>query len=197
MNINWNWYARRDLRKIHRWGAILVALPFLIVLLSGLFLQVKKQFDWIQPPTETGSQTGASLSFDEILSTAKTIPELEAESWSDIDRLDVRPEDGVIKIRGNNGWEAQIDAHNATILNVGQRRSDIIESLHDGSWFHDKAKLWIFLPTAIVVTILWLTGIYLIGVPYFAKWQNRKRLRERKKKRKEKKKSLNKLHHTV
>lgn len=185
-----NWYTRRDLRKVHRWGAVLIALPFLVVLVSGLFLQVKKEFGWIQPPTQQGSATGASVSFEDILSTAKTIPELEVTGWKQIDRLDVRPDDGVIKIRGTNGWEAQIDGNTAEVLLVSQRRSDLIEAIHDGSWFHDKAKLWIFLPTAAVVTILWLTGIYLICVPYFAKWQNRKRLDRRKKKRRRKKKEL-------
>jgi hypothetical protein len=34
----------------------------------GLLLQVKKQFDWIQPPTQVGSGSGApELSFQEIL----------------------------------------------------------------------------------------------------------------------------------
>lgn len=188
--MNWNWYARRDLRKIHRWGAILIALPFLIVLISRLFLQVKKEFGWIQPATQQGSATGASVSFEDVLSTAKTIPELEATSWKQIDRLDVRPDDGIIKIRGTNSWEAQIDANTAEVLLVSQRRSDVIEAIHDGSWFHDEVKLWIFLPSAVVVTILWLTGIYLICVPYFAKRQNRKKLAKRKKKhRREKKQS--------
>ncbi|HAH49814.1 MAG TPA: hypothetical protein DCL80_00490, partial [Balneola sp.] len=36
-----SWHARRDNRKIHRWGAIIIAIPFLIVLITGLFLQVK------------------------------------------------------------------------------------------------------------------------------------------------------------
>lgn len=184
--MDWNWYARRDLRKIHRWGAILVALPFLIVLISGLFLLVKKDFGWIQPPTQEGSKAGASLSFDEILATARTVPELKTNKWEDIDRLDVRPDDGIVKIRGMNGWEAQIDAHTAEVLHIGQRRSDVIESLHDGSWFHDRAKLWIFLPVAIIVTILWLTGIYLICIPYFARWQNRKKMAQRKNRRRKK-----------
>ena len=34
MNIN----LRKDSRKLHRWGALLIALPFLIVLLSGIYL---------------------------------------------------------------------------------------------------------------------------------------------------------------
>jgi uncharacterized iron-regulated membrane protein len=191
--MNWNWYARRDLRKIHRWGAILIALPFLIVLLSGLFLQLKKEFNWIQPPTQEGTKTGASLSFNEILATAQTIPELKTSTWEDIDRLDVRPDNGIIKIRGTNGWEAQIDGHSADVLSIAKRRSDIIESLHDGSWFHDEAKLWLFLPTAIVVTILWITGIYLFCIPYFAKWQNRKNLARRKRKRRKRREQKNNI----
>lgn len=182
MDIN----LRKDSRKLHRWGSILIALPFLIVLLSGLLLQVKKQFDWIQPPSQKGSSVGASVSFDKILTIAQSIPELNTREWTDIDRLDVRPDDGIIKIRGTNGWEAQIDSHTGEILQVAQRRSDFIEAIHDGSWFHDKAKLWIFLPSAAVVVTLWLTGIYLFFYPYFAKWKNRKRLKERKLKRREK-----------
>jgi len=174
---------RKDSRKLHRWGAILVSLPFLIVIISGLFLQVKKEFDWIQPPTQSGSAPGVSLPFDSVLTTARSIPELGVKDWIDIDRLDVRPDDGIIKIRSTNSWEAQIDAHNGKLLQLAKRRSDLIESIHDGSWFHDKAKLWIFLPSAIIVFILWITGIYLFFYPYFAKRRNRKKLEERKRKR--------------
>ena len=183
MNIN----LRRDSRKLHRWGAILIALPFLIVLISGLFLQVKKEFGWIQPPSQSGSATGASISFERVLNIAKTIPELDAQSWKGIDRLDVRPDDGIIKIRGNNGWEAQIDSNTGEILQVAQRRSDVIEAIHDGSWFHDRAKLWIFLPSAVVILMLWLTGIYLFFYPYWAKRRNRQKLKKRKEKRRQRK----------
>lgn len=179
MNIN----LRKDSRKLHRWGAILIALPFLVVLISGIFLQVKKEFDWIQPPSQTGSSDGASIAFDSILSIAKSVPELKIKQWTDIDRLDVRPDDGIIKIRATNSWEAQIDAHTGEILYLSKRRSGLIEKIHDGSWFHEQAKLSLFLPSAIVVSILWLTGIYLFFYPYFAKRQNRKKLQKRKLKR--------------
>ncbi len=185
-----NWHTRRDFRKIHRWGALLIALPFLIVLVTGLFLQVKKEFSWIQPPSQKGSisyQT-PEIGFESILEISKSDPEAQIASWKDIDRLDVRPDDGIVKVRSVDGWELQIDLGSGKILSSMMRRSDIIESIHDGSWFHDQAKLWIFLPSAIVVTILWITGIYLFFLPYFAKWQNRKRLKNRKQKRRKRKK---------
>ena len=170
---------RRNSRKLHRWFSILITIPFLIVLLSGLLLQVKKQFDWIQPPSQDGTPWKLELSFEEILTAAKSVPKADINSWEDIDRLDVRPDDGIIKIRGTNNWEIQIDASNGEVLQTAYRRSDIIEALHDGSWFHDKAKLWIFLPSAVVVTLLLSTGLYLFFYPYFASYFNKKRLEER------------------
>lgn len=42
-------------RKLHRWGALLTAVPLLLVIVTGLLLQVKKEAAWIQPPTMRGS----------------------------------------------------------------------------------------------------------------------------------------------
>lgn len=177
-----SWHARRDNRKIHRWGAIIIALPFLIVLITGLFLQVKKEFAWIQPPTQEGVSTDLEITFDEILAISSTIDKAGITKWSDIDRLDVRPDKGVVKVRGVNNWEIQIDTKTGDVLQVEFRRSGIIEALHDGSWFHDSAKLWIFLPSGIIVTILWITGIYMFFIPYLQKRKNKKRLDELKNK---------------
>lgn len=173
-----SWHARRDSRKIHRWGAILVALPFLIVLISGLLLQVKKEFKWIQPPSQEGMSTDLEITFDQILEISSSIEEADIKNWSDIDRLDVRPDKGMVKVRAVNSWEIQIDTKTGDILQVEYRRTDLIEALHDGSWFHDSVKLWIFLPSAIVVTILWITGIYMFFIPYIAKRKNKKRMDE-------------------
>ena len=176
---------RKDSRKLHRWGAVLTALPFLIVVVSGLFLQVKKEFEWIQPTTVTAGTSGATLPFEQILSIAGDLPELEVEGWPQIDRLDVRPNKGIIKVRSVNGWEAQLHSHTGEVLKVAKRRSDLIESIHDGSWFFEGAKLWIFLPSALLITLLWLTGIYLFCYPYLARRRNRKELKRRKRRRRQ------------
>ncbi len=171
-----NWHARRDSRKIHRWGAILVALPFLVILVTGVLLQVKKEVAWIQPPTQTGSGSEPDITFDQILTISSRVKEARIKTWADIDRLDVRPEKGIVKVKGVNNWEIQIDTKTGEVLQVAFRRSGIIESLHDGSWFHDSAKLWVFLPAGIIVTVLWITGMYMFFVPYLNKRRNKKRL---------------------
>lgn len=159
-------------RKIHYWLAIAAAVPILVVIVSGLLLQTKKQFEWVQPAEQRGTGKSPSLSLPEILEIAKTVPEAEIKTWDDINRLDVRPSRGMLKVRAQNDWEIQIDAQTGAVLQTAYRRSDIIESIHDGSFFHDIVKMWIFLPSGIILLILWLTGIYLFFLPI---WTRRKR----------------------
>jgi len=162
-------------RKLHRIGAIVTALPLLVVIVSGVFLQLKKDSSWVQPPTLRGSATEPVIGFDAILAAASAVPEAEIASWADVDRLDVRPDKGVVKVRAKNRWEVQVDTATAEVLQVAYRRSDLIESIHDGSFFHDKVKLWLFLPTAVILFGLWLTGVYLFWRPYWARRRNRRR----------------------
>ena len=161
-------------RKVHYWGAFVVALPVLIIFSTGIFLQLKKDFGWIQPPTQVGSKKNLpSITFDEILESAKSAKNVKIYSWDDIDRLDVRPEKGIVKVRSKEKWELQIDTETGVILQEAYRRSDLIESIHDGSWFNSKVKYFIFFPSGIILLVLWLTGIYLVLLPYQKKWQKR------------------------
>jgi uncharacterized iron-regulated membrane protein len=161
-------------RVFHRWGAIITAGPVLFVIITGLLLLLKKDVAWIQPPTQKGTPFELNLTFDRILEIAKTVPEADIKSWDDIDRLDVRPSKGIVKIRAENRGEIQIDTRTGDILQVARRRSDFIESLHDGSFFHEKTKLWVFLPSALILLGLWITGIYLFVLPYLTRWKWRK-----------------------
>jgi uncharacterized iron-regulated membrane protein len=160
-------------RKLHRWGALVSALPVLVVVLSGLLLQLKKDWTWVQPSTQVGSAQAPSLPFASILEAAKGVPEAEVRSWEDIDRLDVRPVKGVVKVRCVNRWELQLDAATGEVLSSTLRRSDLIESLHDGSWFGGGVKLWVFLPAAVVLAGLWFTGAYLWWLPHAVRRRRR------------------------
>jgi uncharacterized iron-regulated membrane protein len=160
-------------RKTHRWGAILIAAPFLLVLVTGILLQVKKQVAWVQPTTNKGKAKVPTISLEALLAAVQSVPEAEVKGWQDIDRVDLRPKDGIIKVTCKNRYEVQVDFQTAEVLQVAYRRSDLIESLHDGSWFGDPVKLYVFLPAAVVVLGLWFTGIYLFLLPYSVKWRRK------------------------
>jgi uncharacterized iron-regulated membrane protein len=167
-------------RLLHRWGSLLIALPLLVVILTGVLLQIKKQVPWVQPPTARGSAESPTLGWDQILEIARRVPEADVENWSDIDRLDVRIDRGLVKVQCKNRWELQIDLANGDVLASTYRRSDAIEAMHDGSWFGgDRVKLGLFLPAAVVLLGLWLTGLYLFALPIVKRRLNRRKRRER------------------
>lgn len=168
----WQW--RNFVRQFHRWGAVVVAIPFLLVVATGILLLLKKEVAWIQPPTAKGTAKVPSISWEALLDAVRSQPQAEMQSWDDIQRLDMQPKRGIIKVQGKSSWEVQVDFQTGKVLATEYRRSDFIESLHDGSWFHDGAKLGVFLPCALVVLGLWFTGIYLFFLPLCVKWGRRK-----------------------
>lgn len=162
-------FMNRWSRKLHRWGTTLVVLPLFLVIATGILLLLKDQSDWVQPPTAQSVRQELLLDWDELLASASSVEEAEIRSWDDVDRVDIRPGRGIAKVRGRNRWEIQIDMGTGGVLQAAYRRSDLIESLHDGSFFSDWVKLLVFLPSAIILLVLWVTGIWLWLMPHIAK----------------------------
>ena len=108
----------KQLRKIHYWISPFIFIPVLVIFSTGVLLQLKKQSDWIQPPIQQGVNSIPSIEFEEILEAAKSIPEAGIKSWADIDRIDVRPTDGISKIKSHNRWAIQIDNETKEVLSL-------------------------------------------------------------------------------
>jgi uncharacterized iron-regulated membrane protein len=161
------------LRKLHYWGAPVIVVPIVVIIGTGLLLQLKKEIAWIQPAEVKTQARSFAITPDQILGAAMAEPALAVRSWSDITRIDVRPDRGLVKVSARNHWELQLHSVTGETLQVAYRRSDVIESLHDGSWFHDSAKFWIFLPAGVVLFGLWLTGMYLFVLPYWVRFRRR------------------------
>jgi uncharacterized iron-regulated membrane protein len=155
-------------RKIHYWVSFAFALPLLIIVLSGLVLQVKKQWSWAQPPEQRGSAHVPSIDFDRLLGAAvESVP--GTQEWSDVHRVDIRPSRGVAKVILKNDWEVQVDVASGEVLQVAYRRSDWLESLHDGSYFGgDWSRFGVFLPTAVALLWLLISGLWMWWVPFGA-----------------------------
>ena len=155
-------------RFLHRRGALLAGLPFLVVVSSGILLQVKKQVPWVQPP-EQRTTARPAVDLATVLRVAQAHPQAQVRSWDDIERVDVRPAKGILKIVTKSRWELQLALDDGRVLQSAYRRSDLIEQLHDGSFFGDIVKSWVFLPSGVIVFGLWLTGLYLWVLPRLTK----------------------------
>ncbi|MEM9312201.1 MAG: PepSY-associated TM helix domain-containing protein [Pseudomonadota bacterium] len=164
-----NW--KKLWRQIHYWLSLVVFLPAGVMFIAGGFLMLKKEIEWIQPGTERGVVEAQlpQASFEQMLASARQHPQAGVTDWSDIDRIDLRVDRGIAKLRAKSGWEVQIDTKTAEVLKVAYRRSDVIESIHDGSFFSDEVKLYLFLPTGILLVVMWGTGIYLFLLPRLRK----------------------------
>jgi uncharacterized iron-regulated membrane protein len=157
-------------RKVHYWASIVVALPLLVMIASGLLLQAKKQWTWVQPAELRGTGTRPVLDLEGILASLEVAPGMGVSSWDDVNRLDVRPGRGVVKAWLKNGYEVQVDLGTGRVLQTAYRRSDLIETIHDGSFFAgDWTKLGLFLPAGLVLLLLWVSGLWMWWVPFIAK----------------------------
>lgn len=163
-------------RKVHYWGSIIITIPLLIVIASGILLLLKKDAAWIQPPTTKGiSDAVPQLSFQQLVNSAGSIKEAQIYSWDDIKRIDIQPGKGMAKVMSVNNYEVQVDTKTGKVLQVAYRRSDLIESLHDGTYFHDSVKYLVSLPTGIILFILLISGVVLFMQPYLVKAKRKKR----------------------
>lgn len=157
-------------RKVHYWATVFIALPLLVMIGSGLLLQLKKHWTWVQPEERRGTGTIPAIDLNAMLAAMAQEPRLNVTSWDDVNRIDVRPGRGIAKVWLTSGWEAQVDLGTGRVLQVAYRRSDLIESIHDGSFFGgDWMKLGVFLPAGIALLLMWITGVWMFVYPFIAR----------------------------
>ncbi len=78
-------------RKVHYWISFGAAVPLLVMISSGLLLQSKKHWTWVQPAEHRGAGTVPAIDLEGILASVKQVGEVDVKGWNDVNRLDVRP----------------------------------------------------------------------------------------------------------
>ena len=129
----------RLFRKIHRQTAILLMVAFLIMAITGVMLGWKKNAgSLLLAPTQTGTSSNleewlpiSQLAYAATVYMRDSIP---GNKSAEIDRIDVRPSKGIVKFSFTDHYTGlQVDGATGRILLVEQRRSDLIEHIHDGT----------------------------------------------------------------
>ncbi len=164
------------LRQIHHWASLVLAVPLVVMIGAGILLMLKKDIAWIQPPSAAGIERQAVplASFEDLFAASRSVEQAGITTWADLSRVDVKPGKGMVKFVSASNWEVQVDTHTAEVLQVAYRRSDIIEAIHDGSFFADWTKLYVFLPTGVVLFVMWATGLYLFALPHLKRAEKRR-----------------------
>ena len=165
-------------RKTHKWVGILLSVVFLNSALTGILLLEKKNYAWIQPPTLTGSERKAEdfVSTRNLVEIVLSQDSTNFRSLEDIDRIDFRPDQRVFKVHSKHNYaEIQVDAVTGEILSSAWRPSDLLEDMHDGSYYADWLHATLMPVAGGGLVLLSVSGIYL----WLAAW-----LRKRRQKRK-------------
>lgn len=152
------------LRDTHKWVGVIGTVAFLNVAVTGFLLLQKKSQDWIQPPTRTGAEGGAEdlITLEELFRVVLAAGHEDFRTVEDIDRVDFRPGKRVHKVRSRHRYaEIQVDAVTGKILSTDWRPSDLLEDLHDGSFYGSWAHAWLLPVLSISLLFLLASGVWL------------------------------------
>ena len=149
--------------------------------MTGILLALKKEFAIIQPPTQKGVskslETWKPLSEIATIATTEFHRKYPEQKENKVDRMDVRPSKGIVKVLFNKGyWELQIDGTSGEDKSIERRHSDWIEALHDGSIISNLFKLVSMNFLGLGTILLIITGTWL----YFGPKLYRKAKQQRK-----------------
>ncbi|MBI9016527.1 MAG: PepSY domain-containing protein [Phycisphaerae bacterium] len=164
-------------RTVHKWLGIIFAIAFLEIAVTGLLLLEKKNYNWIQPETKKGSEGGVEdfITNQKLFEVVLAAGHKDFSTMDDIDRVDFRPGKRVFKVQSKHNYrEIQVDAVNNDILSIATRNSDMIEALHDGSYFGEFVHRWLMRAFAVVTVVLTITGLYLWLAPALKKAKRQK-----------------------
>ena len=126
-------------RKIHRTTGALLFVFFFLMAATGLLLGWKKHSGGIiLSKSFSGKSTNQQdwLPIHVLQEKAFKIAreQISSDLSMEIDRIDIRPEKGMVKFVFVQGyWAVQLDCTTGELLHLERRRSDFIENIHDGS----------------------------------------------------------------
>jgi uncharacterized iron-regulated membrane protein len=146
--------------------------------LTGFLLLAKKDYAWIQPPTQraTAGETKDFASLQQVLASVFAERHPDFGTLGDIERIDFRPGRRVHKVHSvRNHSEFQVDAVTGTVLGPARcRTSDLIEQLHDGSFYGEWAHAWLMPVAALALLFLVVSGIYIWLAPILKRRRRRR-----------------------
>src|SRR5688572_3462497 len=120
----------RRFRSLHRYIGVSLAVFMIVTAITGVLLGWKKNSAKLQPPTLQGESRDFQQwkNFHDVATAALEGMDSIGKKNNTIDRMDVRPDKGIVKVLFTDGyWEAQVDGKTGRVLSMAQRHSDWIE----------------------------------------------------------------------
>jgi hypothetical protein len=162
---------------VHLWLGVLATVALIAISITGILLNHKRGLGLM--PEVAHEPTGPfaeSISLDRLAYAAlEAAPEQSRGDWKAgdpvdialIDRMDVRPRDGLVKVRLRDeaSMEMTVDLGTGKVVHVGRRGDVFLEKLHSGEAFGGQPFVLLSDIAAVALILTLLTGYWLWLVP--------------------------------
>lgn len=171
------WTVSRVAFYSHLWFGVIFTVALIVISVTGILLNHKRGLGLMPDvPHEPSADFAGSLALDSLAAIALhsvAKPTEASPTLRDVDRMDVRPRDGFVKVRMRNAasTEVTVDIATGRVLHIGPRGDVFLEKLHSGEAFGSRGVL-LGDAAAVVIVITIITGYWLWVTP------KRRRFRE-------------------
>ena len=151
---------------LHLWAGVILTIALTIIAVTGILLNHKRGLglmpDLSHQPT---APFAAALPLAALADTAmRALPHTarDPDATRLVDRMDVRPRDGIVKVRMRDSasTEVTLDLATGRVLHVGRRGDVFLEKLHSGEIVGTRGVLLSDLG-AVGLLLTLLTGYWL------------------------------------
>lgn len=167
------------MRTLHRWVGLLASVFLLLIASTGFLLSLKGELAWMRPPEAEGAPLASAAQIaplDQVLSAAYGAGFPDLAKWEHVDRVDYRPKDNIFKVVSRDGYrEVQVCGATAKVLSASFRRDQMVEDLHDFSYFASVLRTSLGPVVAACLFLLGLSGIIVFFTPVVRRWRYRRR----------------------
>lgn len=165
---------------VHLWLGVISTVALIAISVTGILLNHKRGLGLMPDvPHEPTGQFGAALPLERLAHAAlAAAPPSARGGWQPtdpvdialIDRMDVRPRDGFVKVRLRDraSMEMTVDINDGRVVHVGRRGDVFLEKLHSGEAFGGRFVLLSDFAAVLLVLTL-ITGYWLWLAPKIAR----------------------------
>lgn len=177
--------VRRRLSRVsfylHLWLGVLVTVALVAISVTGILLNHKRGLGLMPDvPHEPTAPFEHAIPLERMAHAALlAVPASARGTWNPgdpvdvrlIDRMDVRPRDGYVKVRFRDkaSTEATVDIASGKVIHVGTRGDVFLEKLHSGEIFGGQPYVLLSDIAAVALMITLITGYWLWLAPRFVR----------------------------
>ena len=151
---------------VHLWAGVILTIALLAISVTGILLNHKRGLGLMPDVNHAPSAPLASaLSIAALADTAmRALPHVadDPDALRRVDRMDVRPRDGIVKVRMRDSasTEVTLDIATGRVLHIGRRGDVFLEKLHSGEILGARGVLLSDL-AAVGLVLTLITGYWL------------------------------------